>query len=468
MAEYGDIGRGVFSEIGSATSGGGPGGTRTSQGSHLASIQTFLVQSDQRDTTTSEFVEEWRKRIGEVPGAESLTFAFSITGGGGSPIDVELSHPDSQTLELAASRLAREIGTYNGTRDLDNGVSLGKEQLDIQLTPQGRALGLTEFGLAQQIRASFYGSEAARQQRGRQEVRVFVRRPLEERQSLYNIEQMIVRTPSGGEIPLAQAANIQSGRAYTAIKRVDGRRTINVTSDVAEESANAQEIAQSLTKKELPALVADFPGLTYRFAGERKNQAEAMGALAIGFMLALLVMYGLLAVAFRSYVQPVIVMLAIPFGIVGALWGHAAFGYSFSIMSMMGMVALSGVVVNDSLVLIEAVNAFRRQGLGIWEAVVSGGLRRFRPILLTSLTTFFGLAPMIAEPSVQARFLIPMALSLGFGVLFATAILLLLVPCTYVIVEDVRWAFRALHAFYQDRPTPQMEQIEQPRYVPAE
>jgi multidrug efflux pump subunit AcrB len=236
---------------------------------------------------------------------------------------------------------------------------------------------------------------------------------------------------------VSQAAVVSRGQAYTVINRTDGRRNISVSADVADEDTNANDINAQILRRELPQLIADIPGLAYDLGGVQERQAETMNALGLGFMLALITIFSILAVAFRSYTQPLLVMSVIPFGMVGAVWGHVLMGFNLSLMSMLGLVALSGVVVNDSLILIVAINRYRQDdGLGLWEAVLAGGARRFRPILLTSLTTFFGLAPMILETSVQARFLIPMAVSLGFGVLAGTFIMLLLVPCGYLILED--------------------------------
>jgi multidrug efflux pump subunit AcrB len=293
--------------------------------------------------------------------------------------------------------------------------------------------------LARQVRASFFGSESLRQQRGRDEVRVYVRLPREERGSLYNVDNLIIRTPAGGEMPVSEAAIVSRGQAYTVIDRTDGRRNITITADIADEDTNSNEINAQIRRRELPQLVADIPGLAYDLGGEQERQSETMHALGLGFLLALITIFSILAVAFQSYAQPLLVMSGIPFGMVGAVWGHVVMGFDLSLMSMLGLIALSGVVVNDSLILIVAINGYRQEeGLGSWEAVLAGGKRRFRPILLTSLTTFFGLAPMIVETSVQARFLIPMAVSLGFGVLAGTFIMLLIVPCGYLILEDAR------------------------------
>ena len=315
------------------------------------------------------------------------------------------------------------------------------------------AQGLTELELARQVRAAFFGSEALRQQRGRDEMRVYVRLPDDERQSLYNVENLIIRTPTGGEIPVSQAATVVRGQAYTAINRIDGRRTVSVTADVANESANANEISAQIRRRELPQLMADIPGLAYGFGGEQETQAETVAALGLGFVLALVAIFALLAVAFGSYTQPLLVMSAIPFGMVGAVWGHVAVGYQLSLMSMTGLIALSGVMVNDALILIVTINRYREQGMDVQEAIVAGGARRFRPVLLTSLTTFFGLAPMILENSLQARFLIPMAVSLGFGVLGGTLIMLLIVPCSYLILEDAKRASHNAMARLQGNPT---------------
>lgn len=444
------ITRGVFSTIGATNnSGGGPRAGPSRSGSHLTTVSTYLVQADQRSVTSAALAQRWRERVGEIAGAESLSFRFNIGGTGQAPIDIELAHPDAGTLEAAAARLARELASYDGAKDIDDGYAEGKEQVDLRLRPEARALGLTETDLARQVRGSFFGAEALRQQRGRDEVRVFVRLPDSQRRSLHDLEALMLRTPSGGEIPLGQAATVSIGHAYTQIQRTDGRRTVHVTADVAEGEGNANEIVAGLARTELPALVADVPGLAWELGGDQQEQADSMRALLLGFVTALIVMFALLAIVFRSYVQPIIVLLAIPFGFVGAIAGHFLMGYEMSFMTMFGIVALSGVVVNDSLVLVDAINRYRQEHSDLLEAIVAGGVRRFRPILLTSLTTFFGLFPMILETSVQARFLIPMAISLGFGVLFATFFTLVLVPAAYLIVEDAKRASRWLVDLYR-------------------
>ncbi len=440
MDEPKSISRGLYQDVGAnSTLEPGFDGVFATEGTERSTVMIYLVPSDEREITTQQFVERWRQAIGEIPGAESMVFRYEFGVEPGSPVDIQLIHEDVATLEGAAERLAFEIASYSGLRDIDSGVTKGKEQLDFRLTDAAIAQGFTEMELARQVRASFFGSESLRQQRGRDEVRVYVRLPREERGSLYHVDNLIIRTPAGGEMPVSEAAIVSRGQAYTVIDRTDGRRNISITADIADEDTNSNEINAQIRRRELPQLVADIPGLAYDLGGEQERQSETMHALGLGFLLALITIFSILAVAFQSYSQPILVMSGIPFGMVGAVWGHVVMGFDLSLMSMLGLIALSGVVVNDSLILIVAINRYRQEeGLGSWEAVLAGGKRRFRPILLTSLTTFFGLAPMIVETSVQARFLIPMAVSLGFGVLAGTFIMLLIVPCGYLILEDAR------------------------------
>jgi multidrug efflux pump subunit AcrB len=290
--------------------------------------------------------------------------------------------------------------------------------------------------VARQVRYAYYGAEVLRQQRGRNEIKVKVRLPREEREFEYNLEQMILWTPAGKEVPLRDAVTLKRGRAYTTIDRRNGRRVVTVSADVKPRSKTDQ-VMQSLTADTLPALQQKYPGLTYSFEGRQADRRESMRGLLIGLLMALVVIYGLLAIPFNSFVQPMIIMMSIPFGVVGAVVGHLIMGYSLSVMSTFGVVALSGVVINGALVLIDFANRKRREGKSSHEAIYDAGMQRFRPIVLTTLTTFGGLAPMIFETSRQARFLIPMAISLGFGILFAAFITLLLVPALYLINEDL-------------------------------
>ena len=294
-------------------------------------------------------------------------------------------------------------------------------------------------GLSRQVRQAFFGEEAQRIQRGRDDVRVMVRYPESERRSLGDMENMRIRTPAGIEVPFSLAAQAEMGRGYSSIRRTDRKRVITVTADVNDAVASSNDILIDLTSSYLPSLMARYPGLTYTLEGQQRNQQESIESLSFGFLVALLVIYGLLAIPFKSYVQPMIIMSVIPFGIVGAVLGHLIMGFAISLLSLFGIVALSGVVVNNSLVLVDFINRGRdRAGpdADLHEIIRSAGVARFRPVLLTSITTFAGLVPILMERSLQAQFLIPMAISLGFGVLFATAITLILVPICYYILED--------------------------------
>jgi len=440
------IKRGLFAQIGARGGMPGPGGAgNQSSGGHLANVQVYFVASDKRDFETSDFANEWRERVGPVVEAKSIQFNYNMGPSAGRPVDVEISHADEAVLGRAADDIVAALRGYGGVTDVENGVALGKPQLDLTLRPEAVNLGLTASDIARQVRGAFYGAEALRQQDGRNEVRVLVRLPESERRNENDIADLLIRTPAGGEIALREAADIKRGRSWPSIERADGRRIIHVTADIRDGETTPALVLGKLTEEVLTGLPDKYPGLTWGFGGENREQRESLGSLGTGALMAMLAIYALLAIPFKSYIQPLIVMAAIPFGLVGALAGHVVLGLDLSIMSMMGMVALSGVVVNDSLVLVDATNELHlRKGMPHFEAVAAAGARRFRPILLTSLTTFFGLAPMILEPSVQARFLIPMAVSLGFGVMFATVITLLIVPALYLMVEDVKNAVRWL------------------------
>ncbi|HUU02958.1 MAG TPA: efflux RND transporter permease subunit [Myxococcota bacterium] len=413
-------------------------------GSHVASVIVTLVPTDQRPIGAGAFADKWRTKIGPVPGLESLEFDSSTGHGGSKPIDIELSHSNISVLEAAARELAAKIETFDGVRDVDDGIDLGKPQLDFTLSPDGIGAGLSTFDLASQVRSAFYGAEAFRQQRGRYELKVLVRLPRAERTTLHSVEEMMIRTPAGGEMPLRRAARVRWGRAYTSIDRTNGKRTVRVKADVIEGKANPQQIMSSVFGKVMPRLQSRYQGLGFGSAGRQKEMREFFDFLKLGFLMALIAMYGLIAIPLRSYMQPLfVVMMAIPFGFVGALLGHLLMGLPLSLISLMGIVALSGVVVNDSIVLTTAANRFRGSGQSAIEAALSAGRQRFRPVILTSLTTFGGLAPMIFETSLQARMLIPMAVSLGFGVMFSTLVTLVLVPSLFVMIENLRGSIRS-------------------------
>ncbi len=424
-----------------ASSGGGSdlvSGTFALIDDHTVEVDVYLTPPGVRPLSTAEMTRRWREATGAVPGVESLRFESDAGGPGrGAALTVELSHRDIGVLDRASERLAAALEGFPNTGDVDDGYSQGKVQLDFSLRPEARSLGLDSAGVARQVRDAFYGAEALRQQRGRDEVKVLVRRPAAERMSLADVERLLVRTPAGTDVSLLEIAEIEGGRAFTQIDRRNGRRTVTVTADVTPADQTSQVLA-AVRSEILPALQLDHPGLGVSFEGRQADMRESLSALGTGFLLAMLAIYAVLTIPFRSYLQPAIVMTAIPFGIVGAVLGHWIMGYSLSVISMMGIVALAGVVVNDSLVMIDHANRLRAEGREPREAILQAGVRRFRPILLTTLTTFGGLAPMIFETSRQARFMIPMAISLGYGILFATLITLVLVPALYLILEDLR------------------------------
>ncbi|MCH2140322.1 MAG: efflux RND transporter permease subunit [Phycisphaerales bacterium] len=437
---------GHISTIGAALSAFGPhGGGGGSGGTSVVSAMLEIGAGS--EISGSEFADQWRKAVGDLTGIESFVLDARI-GPSESAIEIQLSHSNREILDSAAEAAARMLHEYDGMSNIDSGVATGKEQLDFTLTPEAKAYGLTAASVARQVRHAFYGAEAIRQQRGRNEVRVMVRLPEAERRTLDTIERLMLRTPAGGEIPFAEAVEIKKGRAYTAISRREGRRVVTVTADVDESAGNANQIVLDLQERLPNEIGSRFPGLTWSFEGEQRDQEETFSQLSVGYLLAMLGIFALLAIPFKSYSQPLVVMAAIPFGIIGAILGHVLLGYGLSIISMFGIIALSGVMVNDSLLLVVTANKNRdaNPDQPMLEAVCLAGIRRFRPILLTSVTTFFGLAPMIFETSMQARFLVPMAISIGFGVLFATFIILLVVPALYLIVEDCRRGWRMLVA----------------------
>jgi multidrug efflux pump subunit AcrB len=401
-------------------------------------VQVHMRPPDIRPMHTGEFTRKWRELVGGIPGVETLKFESDKGGpGSGAALTVELQHRDTDILAAASAELAEALKAYPLVSDVDDGFTPGKNQYEFTLKAAGYRLGLTPADVARQIRNSYYGYEVFRQLRGRNEVKIMVRLPEKEREAAWYLEEMLITTPLGAKVPLLEIVTIKKSRAFTTIERRDGRRVVNVTCDVTPRS-RADMIKNSLVREVLPRLQAKYHGLNYSFSGRQSDRMESMTALARGMVIAMMMVYVLLAIPFRSYIQPLIIMISIPFGIVGAIAGHLLMGYTLSLLSMFGIVALSGVVVNDSLVLIDFANRRVAAGDTPYRAITSAGVQRFRPIILTTMTTFFGLMPMIFETSRQARFLIPMAISLGFGILFSTLIILIMVPALYLILEDCR------------------------------
>ncbi|MCB2386870.1 efflux RND transporter permease subunit [Thalassolituus alkanivorans] len=402
-------------------------------------IQAKLVDTEVRPVSANEVVKRWREAIGEIPGIRSLTFDAERGGGpsGGAGLTVELRGSNTELLATASAELGDFMQQLGGVKDVASSFTNGKPQWDIELNERGRSLGLEADVVAQQIRAALYGARALRQQRERNEVTVLVRLPQEELAFSADIERLMILTPQGGYVPLADIAILHKELSPASISRRDGRQVVTVTAEV-EPREQVPAVMAVLREEAFADLRAKYPTLDFDFRGRQADTQESMSSLQLYGFFAMLLIYVLLAIPFRSYSQPLLIMVVIPFGAVGAIIGHLLLGYSMSIMSVMGIVALAGVVVNDSLILIDYANRRRQEaGLSALEAVREAGVRRFRPILLTTLTTFGGLSPMVFETSRQAQFITPMAVSLGFGILFTTFICLLILPSLYVLLDKI-------------------------------
>ena len=406
-------------------------------------VQMDMIPPESRtvDVTTREVVNQWRKKVGQVAGAEQLNYRAEIGGWGGSPISIELKGRNTEALNTLSEGLKKQLEQYPAVSDIEDSLSDGKEELQLELKPEARLLGLSLNQVARQVRQAVFGFEVQRVQRGREEVRVMVRYPLEARQSIETLEQMMIRIGPNQEVPLWQVANVFPGLSPDSILRVDRQRTISVNADFDKEAGDLSLVLGEVNEW-LSEQINAYPGTTFEMAGEARDQAESTNSLTVGAIGLTILIYILLAIPFKSYSQPIIVMSVIPFGLVGAVIGHWIMGMDLTLLSFMGMLALSGVVVNDSLVLVDYINQKRNEGVSLKEAVYTAGGRRFRPVLLTSLTTFAGLVPLLFETSTQAQFLIPMAVSLGFGILFATLITLFIVPINYLILEDFKGYMR--------------------------
>ena len=406
-------------------------------GSNTGEVSVMLVPQSQRIITGSEFVNIWREEIGIIPDVESLFFDWLYGPGGEAEIDVQLAHPDLDTLRHAAEEVAAAVGRYPGVEDIRKSFGREMPQLAFEIKPEGRSMGITARDLGEQIRNSFYGAEALRQPRGRQELRVMVRLPEEDRRSMAGLEQLLIRSPDGGEIPIAQAAEIIEGSAPVRIERVDGGRVVNVTANVIAGVTTGNRVLAAFSKEGLPEILERYPGLRYSFEGDQREERDAMRALLWGLVASLAAIYIIMAAILRSYFHAGIVLLTIPWSLSGAVLGHELLGFELSIFSVFGMIALCGMVVNGAFVLAVTRNLFLLRGENSPAATRLAALRRFRPIMLTAITTFLGLGPMIFEKSTQALFLVPMAISLGIGTLVSTLVILLLIPACFRIAEDL-------------------------------
>jgi multidrug efflux pump subunit AcrB len=413
-------------------------GDRGATGPHMGSIQIILLPSEKRGIHSNDLMIAWEKEVGPIPGVKSLSFEGMQAGPSGAEIEVWLQGRNMDELLGAAADLQDALAEYQGVYQIRSDYAQGKNELQLSLKPEATTLGLTVQDLARQVNAGFYGREAFRLQRDSDDIRVKVRYTALERSRISDFEKVHIRTADGSEVPLLSVADIRFAPGFSTITRTDGMRRIKVTAEVNNRLANSGDIFAQLGETTFQILKDRYPDVHLAMQGSKKNTRESFASLKVGFPIAMVGIFVIVATIFRSYVQPFVILFTIPFGIVGAIIGHLVMGYSLSMMSIFGMVALSGVVINDAIVLIERVNSNLAEGMPLLESIVQGGARRFRAIFLTSISTVGGLAPLIMETDMQAKFLIPMALSVAGGVAFATVLTLLLIPSLLVIVNDFR------------------------------
>lgn len=400
-----------------------------------------LTKGETRDLSDTQIKQVWREYMQEIPGVRSLDISSPGGPGGGSDLDFEFSSNNIEQLKAISDELKQYLQAYTGVTEVNDSFSGGSDEIQLEVKPQAEAIGISLAQLAQQVRYGFFGAEAQRIQRDDEEVRVMVRYPQQERNSVGNLENMRVRAPNGDDIPFNQVADVRLAQGYASIVRVDGSRSITVTGKVNKDIVDPGEVARDVMTNIIPDMLKRYPDVTSKLQGASREQGEAITSLAIGFLFALLAIYALMAVPLKSYSQPLIIMSVIPFGLVGAIFGHMILFKAVSVLSICGIIALSGVVVNDSLIMVDFVNRAKKEGRSIMDAVLNAGTERFRAIVLTSLTTFMGLMPIVFERSLQAQIVIPMAISLAFGILFATVITLLLVPALYLVLDDIKQMF---------------------------
>ncbi len=411
-----------------------------------------LPMVDDRKMQVSDVVELWRERVGEIPGVKELTFEDGDNFGGDSDMSFRLSGDNYEALEKAAQELESKLAEYDGIFDVRNSANSGGQEIKLSIKPEAEALGLTMASLGRQVRQAFYGEEAQRIQRGKDELKVMVRYPLEDRRSIADLENMRIRTPDGDEVPFESVANVSFGKSYSSISRFDRARTINVLADIDPEIIQPGEFVKTLGEDYIPGLLARHAGVTYSLGGASQEEQEFIRNLQIASIAALFLIYALIAIPLHSYSQPLVIMSVIPFGLIGAVIGHLVLGKAISMFSLFGLIALSGVVVNDSLIMVDFINKARAEGVPLKQAVIESGTQRFRAIILTSFTTAAGLMPIMFETSVQAQWIMPMAISLSFGIIFATFITLFLIPSLYMLQIDGFTRFRQFRNWLFDRP----------------
>jgi multidrug efflux pump subunit AcrB len=426
---------------GKASSNNGPGGQSSFSGEeNIGQVRIELTPFGQRVTPAAEIERRWRSRVGSIEGAERVSFSSSFVRFG-SDVEFELAHQDEALLVASVEDLKRSLAQIEGINQIEDSFDLGKRQLVFELTPAGRAAGLREADIATQVRRGFFGEEVQRIQRGREEIRVYVRYPEATRTSLDALDNFRVQLPGGGSAPLLTVASVEESRAYSSIERIDGRRVVTVSADVDEAISTPNIANEAILAAVMPGLEQKYPGLRWVRAGTSREQNEDLASLGSAFFVVLLVIFALIATQLRSYVQPLAILVAIPLGVAGAVLGHFVLGFALSFISIFGIVALAGVAVNASVVLVDLYNQYRAEGRTPIEAAADSAARRFRPVLLTTLTTALGLAPLLFEKSPQAQFLIPMAVSLGFGIVVSGFMVLFVTPSVAVIIDD--WRARA-------------------------
>lgn len=408
--------------------------------------------TENRPFEMKEVTQLWRDAVGEIPGMKELKFRAAGHIGGGSPLSFKLSGSNYQALESAAAELAKELATYEGLFDISNSATSGSDEIKLKIKPEAEALGLTMSSLGRQVRQAFYGEEAQRIQRGKDELRVMVRYPIDERRSVADLENMRIRTPGGDEVPFNSVAEVSFGQGYSSISRLNRERTVTVSSDLDSELVEPQQIVNTMSEEFIPELLSRYPGVKYGLEGSSQDQVEFMSKIFMALVVAMFLIYALIAIPLHSYVQPLIIMSVIPFGVIGAVIGHIVMDRALSMFSMFGLIALAGVVVNDSLIMVDFINKARVRGVALREAVIESGTARFRAIILTSFTTAAGLLPIMFESSPQAQAIIPTAISIGYGIIFATVITLFLIPALYMLQEDFFRRMRQLKNWLLYRP----------------
>jgi multidrug efflux pump subunit AcrB len=397
---------------------------------------TELPMVDDRPIEVSDVTNSWRERVGEIPGVKRLVFMDGNHFGGGPPLSFRFSGGNLEVLENAAGELETKLAEYDGVFDIENSFDTGGQEIKLAIKPEAEALGLTITSLGRQVRQAFYGEEAQRIQRGKDELKVMVRYPLEDRRSIADLENMRIRTPSGDEVPFGSVADVSFGNSYSRISRLNRERTITVSADIDPVIVEPGKLVEEISEDYIPGLLSRYPGVVYGLEGASKEEQDFIANLTVASIAALFLIYALIAIPLHSYSQPLVIMSVIPFGLIGAVIGHIIMGKAISMFSLFGLVALAGVVVNDSLIMVDFINKAREEGVPLRQAVIDSGTQRFRAIVLTSFTTAAGLLPIMFETSVQASSVIPMAISLSYGILFATAITLFLVPSLYMLQID--------------------------------